>query len=531
MGSETDGHTKSRIKWRGRQSLAILCGAALLLQACTIAPYPYVEKKTRASFGKIGLVSASFTPEFKILDSTSTLEYSAVGMRIGILGGQLVLLAALSSCFFASPTCLATIPLGGVVVGGAVGAAIGSAQDSKTNTAAQEALGPVIEMQLVQDALRAQVMAYATQHGIGPLAVIDDPLPSILEGSPDYRHLSGKGIDTLLEVRLLQLDLRKVTGYEVRYKPGISARARVIRVSDNAILSDQTYSLSGEEVEIDIWGSDNGRRFQIWFEYAYATLASYMLDEMILGYLPKSDNTFRTTVDSGASLSNEEDLHGFTGFGLRPDNPELRKVESCSVSRPLYGLAACNSRESSASLYQFTEIGTLWPEFRWNSLVGAEPPDNPELRKIETCSVSRPLYGLAACNSRESSAPLDQLAESADDRVPEGIQDVNYEIQLFTAQHTNRGIVPELLGGPIYNRNGLVEPRHRIEQSLNSCTKYFWTVRAHFRIDRQPRLTEWANSYGRPWELRRPTYRIPIRLPTDYYLPFRTHCPANAGAD
>ena len=404
-------------------------------------------------------------------------------------------------------------------------------QDSKTNTAAQEALGPVIEMQLVQDALRAQVMAYATQHGIGPLAVIDDPRPSIPEGSPDYRHLSGKGIDTLLEVRLLQLDLSKVTGYEVRYKPGISARARVIRVSDNAILSDQTYSLSGEEVEIDIWGSDNGRRFQIWFEYAYATLASYMLDEMILGYLPKSDNTFRTTVDSGASLSNEEDLHGFTGFGLRPDNPELRKVESCSVSRPLYGLAACNSRESSASLYQFTEIGTRWPEFRWNSLVGAEPPDNLELRKVESCSVSRPLYGLAACNSRESSAPLHQFAESADDKVPEGIQDVNYEIQLFTAQHTNRGIVPELLGGPIYNRNGLVEPRHRIEQSLNSCTKYFWTVRAHFRIDGQPKLTEWANSYGRLWELRRPTYRIPIRLPTDYYLPFRTHCPANAGAD
>ncbi len=475
MGSETDGHTKSRIKWRGRQSLAILCGAALLLQACTIAPYPYVEKKTRASFGKIGLVSASFTPEFKILDSTTTLEYGAVGMRIGILGGQLVLLAALSSCLYASPTCLYPILLGGVAAGGAVGAAIGSAQDSKTNTAAQEALGPVIEMQLVQDALRAQVMTYATQHGIGPLAVIDDPRPSILEGSPDYRHLSGKGIDTLLEVRLLQLDLRKVTGYEVRYKPGISARARVIRVSDNAILSDQTYGLSGEEVEIDIWGSDNGRRFQIWFEYAYATLASYMLDEMILGYSPKSDNTFRTTVDSGASLSNEEDLHGFTGFGLRPDNPELRKVESCSVSRPLYGLAACNSRESSA--------------------------------------------------------PLHQSAESADDKVPEGIQDVNYEIQLFTAQHTNRGIVPELLGGPIYNRNGLVEPRHRIEQSLNSCTKYFWTVRAHFRIDRQPKLTEWANSYGRPWELRRPTYRIPIRLPTDYYLPFRTQCAANAGAD
>ena len=115
MGSETDGHTRSRPKWRGRQSLAILCGAALLLQACTIAPYPYVEKKTRASFGKIGLVSASFTPEFKILESTATLEYGTVGGVAtgavgGLLVGALVVSAALGSCLLAPPACPSVVP-------------------------------------------------------------------------------------------------------------------------------------------------------------------------------------------------------------------------------------------------------------------------------------------------------------------------------------------------------------------------------------------------------------------------------------
>ena len=474
MGPEMEGYSERQNKWPGHRPLALLCAATLLLQACAS---PYIEEKTKASFGRIGLVSASFTPEIEIPKPIGTPESGALfGAGVGTLGGlvvgTLVLTAALSSCIFAPPACPAVAPyiLGGATAGGAVGAAIGSA-DERTANAAGKFLGPVIEKQLVQDALRARVMAYAMQNGVGPLAVIDDPRPSTPLGSPDYRHLSGKGIDTVLEVRLLELNLKKMGILSDKYEPRTVARARVIRVKDKdqVVLSDQTYGLRGEEAVLDTWGGDNGRRFQAWVKYAYATLAEYILIEMILGY---------------------EGLVGATGRGLRPENPELRV-------RALY----CIDCISSPSRHLFTEVDTLRPDFRWEPLVGAE--------------------------------------QSADDKAPEKIQDVKYEIRLFTAQRTDRGffgvMVPELLGGPIYSRSGLVKPRHRIEKSLAPCTKYFWTVRARFRIDGQPRLTEWANLHGQPWQRRRSTWdwygRVVFRPPTDYYLPFQTHCPANAGTN
>lgn len=248
MGSETEGSSERRIKWPGRQSLALLSAATLLLQACATA---YIEEETKASFGRIGLVSASFTPEIEIPEPIATLEGGAVigatsGAAGGALIGGLVLLTALSSCILAPPACPSVAPfiLGGAAAGGAAGAAIGSADESRAN-AAREALDPVIEKQLIQDALRARVMDYATQHGVGPLAVIDDPRPSTPEESPNYRYLSEKGINTVLEVRLLELNLKKLGILSDQYKPETVARARVIRVSDNAILSDETFGQIG----------------------------------------------------------------------------------------------------------------------------------------------------------------------------------------------------------------------------------------------------------------------------------------------
>jgi len=472
--------------------VALLCAAALLLQACEFARF--IDEKTKADFGTIGLVSASFIPEIELPEPAATPESGAVaGAAGGTLVGLGVMIAALSSCLFAPPACGGYL-LGGAAVGGGVGAAVGSADETKAG-AAREALGPVIEKQLVQDALRARVMAYATQHGVGPLIVIDDPRPSTPEGNPDYRQLSGRGIDTVLEVRLRELKLEKVSVFSDEYRPRAVAQARVIRVRDHAVLKDRAYALVGEEAVIDNWGGDNGRRFQAWVKYAYATLAEYILDEMILVYRPVSD----------VFVSKSERLGGLTGFGLHPEYPELRwdQVEVACLS--------CEEIARTASSRAFTEIDTLRPEFRWQPLVGVK--------------------------------------QSADDKAPKKIQDVKYEIRLFTAQRRKFfvnlmtdyvRIGPELVSGPIYSRSGLVNPRHRIEQSLAPCTKYFWTVRAGFRVDGQTRVTEWTNLHGVPWILRvdpgvrgvcraRGLWALPDCFPTDYYLPFQTYCPANAG--
>ena len=65
------------------------------------------------------------------------------------------------------------------------------------------------------------------------------------------------------------------------------------------------------------------------------------------------------------------------------------------------------------------------------------------------------------------------------------------------------------VGGVAYERRGLVEPAHRIEQPLTPCRTYRWTVRARFILGDAPRATEWTGAYDSiggsvaPWWIRR----------------------------
>ena len=50
-----------------------------------------------------------------------------------------------------------------------------------------------------------------------------------------------------------------------------------------------------------------------------------------------------------------------------------------------------------------------------------------------------------------------------------------------------------------YSREGLSEPRHMVEVPLAPGEVYAWTVRACFRLDQQPRCTEWAAWNENEW--------------------------------
>lgn len=47
----------------------------------------------------------------------------------------------------------------------------------------------------------------------------------------------------------------------------------------------------------------------------------------------------------------------------------------------------------------------------------------------------------------------------------------------------------------VYRRDGLPEPRHLIETRLQADTRYFWTVRARFKLDGRDRVTEWGATH------------------------------------
>jgi len=57
------------------------------------------------------------------------------------------------------------------------------------------------------------------------------------------------------------------------------------------------------------------------------------------------------------------------------------------------------------------------------------------------------------------------------------------------------GILPNGVA-PVYERFGLVEPRHRPEIALEPCRKYRWTVRARWTSDSVTSATEWMGAWN-----------------------------------
>jgi hypothetical protein len=74
--------------------------------------------------------------------------------------------------------------------------------------------------------------------------------------------------------------------------------------------------------------------------------------------------------------------------------------------------------------------------------------------------------------------------------APEEMQRIkNIRYDLVIARENNH--VP---GEVVYRREGLTSSKHRVEVSLDSGTRYFWTVRARFELDGRERVSEWSTT-------------------------------------
>lgn len=93
----------------------------------------------------------------------------------------------------------------------------------------------------------------------------------------------------------------------------------------------------------------------------------------------------------------------------------------------------------------FTPIDTVQPVFEWEAFQGAVDP---------LTGIPRP---------------------------------VSYDLKIWKADEG-------YLGDVVYDREGLASCRHRIEIRLEPSTRYFWSVRARFKIDGRAKATDWAFS-------------------------------------
>lgn len=153
----------------------------------------------------------------------------------------------------------------------------------------------------------------------------------------------------------------------------------------------------------------------------------------------------------------------------------------CTFRAPVFGL----SPEYPGNLHSFldkknvyVEIGSLTPTLRWESF--------PRIMDVQA--------------DKEG--------------IMGRIKDVAYDLKIWRSEDD----FPVFL---IYSGEGLPDPFYKVENLLEPCTKYLWTVRARFELDGQTRVTEWGVSKI-PW--RNPWIRWVPQVPEPNLYRFKTPC-------
>ena len=125
---------------------------------------------------------------------------------------------------------------------------------------------------------------------------------------------------------------------------------------------------------------------------------------------------------------------------------------SCSMKGPVFGLKPeYPENRIDTDEIVFVEVDSLQPTFRWESF--PRPQDLIE--------------------DKEGMLNL--------------MRNVTYDLKIWSAEDDDPYAI-------IYSKQGLREPYYKLDEPLEPCSKYFWTIRARFEIDSKVRVTEWGIS-------------------------------------
>lgn len=133
-------------------------------------------------------------------------------------------------------------------------------------------------------------------------------------------------------------------------------------------------------------------------------------------------------------------------------------LASCGGAVPVTGLRGEHPRVERSAV----KVDSLQPEFRWESF--PRPRDH----------------------------------EQDKEGILKRIDGVTYELRVWKLTSVRKVALHDIRVEPIYSRQGIKTPSHRIDKPLEPSTIYFWTVRARFEIDGHPRVTQWGARFKGP---------------------------------
>jgi len=459
-----------------------------------------------AQLGTIGFAVGQFQPATE-LDAfvRGKGEAAAKGALAGA-GGCVVFLSVPLFGVYTPVFALMCMPVAAAGVAIAAGSQAASAD---AIDAAESSLKSGLAELRIQESIGNALGQYAQESGLRTVILPAEQGPATPDEPPRYAA-NASGVDTVLEVSAVELTAKSSGTQQLPVRFEISARVRLVRVRDNEVLDGFTYNYHSLYRTLDEWSSENGRLIAEELGRAHREIAEQVIDELLLIYhapVPGGAPRRPATADQGSagSTSDGDSNWRVPPYALRPIYPEV--------------FTTAFSRQIGFGGLGLVMVDGIQPTLRWEAF--PRPHDLPS--------------GTAAASR---------------------VSDVSYELRLYRSRpFVEVPLLTKVLSAEteIYSRTGLIDPYHRVEANLDHCAVYFWTVRARFRLDGVPRVTEWTGAYSRylylasfplllpvtkitiePWWWRRsdfPAYAVLKSHNKLYYLPFQTpakegvHCP------
>ena len=442
---------------------------------------------------RIALVTDLTPPEIESVDLGHTRGEGvasgfAGGVVLGVVGALALILEAGSEAGAAAAVVILLLPV--FVVVGAIGGTVTGVATGYSADMLAEAEANARDM-LNSAYLQTELLEHAQDYGLEntDLEFIRIPSadPETLSDKPDYKSLSDESIDAVLEVELLRFKLEDFLEIE--------ARARLISSQTSEVLSDVNYKFFSERHRLKEWIADDAALLTEAIVSGLQRIAEDIVDENFLLFYPNEPKEIISQQTEKTSDQPQEfhDLFGdpVPHYVLSPEYPV---IDFCGLFCGPYAIATL----------KFVEVDSIQPTLRWETF----PRD----------------YDLINTEGRSQQ-----------------ITDVRYELRIFNTTTEPSGQHNTLIPfKQVYDARNVSIPYHKIENELEICTNYFWTVRARFKLDGHVRVTEWAGAFDalganeRPWNLRHGlhAYTYPFipwmpsiaEGPEWYYYPFRTPC-------
>ena len=255
--------------------------------ATTVAP-PVPSQAVRDSMGVVAVVPARYAPQSNFLISWRHKEGATGTQAALVAGGGAATVAALSSPLLGPFGVLAGVVWVGTATAYEAARTSEGIVPAKTAAEVESAISKAVAGLDVQGALAGRLASMVKSGPRIRLAAVSAAGPDKPAARPDYAQLRAAGIDTVIEVAVMDIGFDGCITHNWECRPPhlvhlfMRAQARLVRVADGTVPFEWPLEYKSGNHELTKWLTDGGRLLGEEFDQAYRALAERVYDEAFL---------------------------------------------------------------------------------------------------------------------------------------------------------------------------------------------------------------------------------------------------------